>query len=578
MRIYPVRISVLSSFLFLIFSFSIFANSTPKNYLIITKSEKVSSKIIDDLKKIDGKINFNLEKIGIISVTSSNSDFEAKAKKITGIHDVVQDAKLNFIPGEKNFEFTEDYENPPYSGDDDIRFDLQWGHDAVDAIEAWNAGYRGNGVRVAVLDSGFDLDHPDLAPNIDFASSASFVTGEGLGYALPDVFSHGSHTAGTVAAADNGFGTIGVAPEAELVLVKVLTDAGSGAFSWIIGGIYHAAMEDADIITMSIGANIPRHGYIDDNGTPDDPTDDYRVNAAQLQSIFLGLSRAANFAYQNGSLLIASAGNEAIDGDHNADLIHLPSGIQNILSISATAPIGWATDPLNAFLSYPASYTNYGQSTIDLAAPGGDTQYPGNESCLIGGLLRPCWVFDLVFSTGNNGWYWSAGTSMAAPHAAGVAAIVKGANPNLSPAQLENILKRSAVDLGKPGNDDYYGAGLVNAYNALKVMRLAKENPEGNVVSAIPNEYSLDQNYPNPFNPSTMINFQIPENAEVTLNVYNVQGELIRTLVSEFKDAGYYSVSWDGRDNFSKPVSSGVYIYKLSAGTFNQAAKMMLVK
>ena len=116
--------------------------------------------------------------------------------------------------------------NPPESGNDDFFFDLQWGHDAVDAPEAWDAGGRGDGARVAVIDTGFDTDHPDLIPNVNFALSTNFVPGESLTYALPDSFSHGTHTAGTVAAADNGFGTIGVAPEAELVLVKGLPDAG----------------------------------------------------------------------------------------------------------------------------------------------------------------------------------------------------------------------------------------------------------------------------------------------------------------------------------------------------------------
>jgi subtilisin family serine protease len=126
--------------------------------------------------------------------------------------------------------------------------------------------------------------------------------------------------------------------------------------------------------------------------------------------------------------VIAPAGNYASDGDHTADFIHLPGDAQGVISISATAPIGWATAPETTFLDNLASYSNFGRSVIDFAAPGGDVQYPGNENCTIAGLTRPCWVFDLVFSTGNNGWYWSAGTSMAAPHAAGVAALIIGAN------------------------------------------------------------------------------------------------------------------------------------------------------
>ena len=123
---------------------------------------------------------------------------------------------VNWLPPQTNVAFEEDFGNPPNSGDNDTRFDLQWGHDAVDAPEAWTEGFRGAGARVAVLDTGFDLDHPDLAPNINFTLSKNFVAGETLSYALPDPFSHGTHVAGTIAAADNAFGTIGVAPQAEL--------------------------------------------------------------------------------------------------------------------------------------------------------------------------------------------------------------------------------------------------------------------------------------------------------------------------------------------------------------------------
>ena len=146
-----------------------------------------------------------------------------------------------------------------------------------------------------------------------------------------------------------------------------------------------------------------------------------------------------------GTTVIASAGNDASDGDHTADLIHLPGDTQGVISISATAPIGWATAPETTFLDNLASYSNFGRSVIDFAAPGGDVQYPGDENCTIAGLTRPCWVFDLVFSTGNNGWYWSAGTSMAAPHAAGVAALIIGANGGeMKPSQVERELRRTA--------------------------------------------------------------------------------------------------------------------------------------
>jgi len=418
-----------------------------------------------------GTITRYISQIGMVVVSSSNPNFKSKASKISGISDVMPNVVMQWVPPVSERDMSQlsldvEFGNPPFSGDNDTRFDLQWGHDAVDAPEAWDLGYRGDGVRVAVLDTGFDTDHVDLAPNINFALSANFVAGETLTYALSDPFSHGTHTAGTIAAADNGIGTIGVAPEAELVLVKVLGDEGSGSFADVISGIVHAADVDADVISMSLGATMDKNGFCDSEGC---------VSATEVAALINAIKRATTYADQNGSIVIAAAGNEALDLDHTANLVHVPSSLPKVISVSATAPIGWATDPGNIFLDNLASYSNYGQSAIDFAAPGGDVMYPGNENCLIGGLVRPCWVFDMVFSTGSNlnpaiaSYYWSAGTSMATPHVSGVAAIIIGKNGGtMSPSAVESALKASVDDLGKPGNDDAYGAGRVNAYNAVK--------------------------------------------------------------------------------------------------------------
>ena len=114
-----------------------------------------------------------------------------------------------------------------------------------------------------------------------------------------------------------------------------------------------------------------------------------------------------------------------------------------------------------------ASDSNVGRSGIVVSAPGGDFVYPGNEGCLIAGLLRPCWVFDMVFSTGAAGaYYWSVGTSMAAPHAAGVAALIlseHGGSGSMTPAQLQSALERRAADLGQAGKDPVHGDGAVQS-------------------------------------------------------------------------------------------------------------------
>lgn len=411
------------------------------DYILL--ANKMPRDLAKQVAAADGTLGMVMP-FGVATASSDNPHFADSIKGVT----VLPDIKFDRAPQEAELEFVSEAGFPPNSGDDDFFFDLQWGHNYVGAQEAWAAGLTGAGVRVAVLDSGFDLDHPDLAPNINLALSADF-TGEGLQYALPDTFSHGSHTAGTIAAADNGFGTIGVAPNAELVLVKVLGDGGSGDFGDIIEGIYYATEVGADVISMSLGTIIPRKQEV--------PGD-----AAGVSALANAVSAAIAYAYQNGSTVIVSGGNDGHDLDGDFYLVRFNEVAEHSIPIAALTTLNWAGDPDNAML-YPASYTNYGVSGIDFSAPGGSVDYPGNEGCVVAGLARPCWVFDLVFSTGNGGWYWSAGTSMAAPHAAGVAALIIEENGgDMHPAHLKRELRARAVDGGKNGKDDFYGFGVVN--------------------------------------------------------------------------------------------------------------------
>ena len=88
----------------------------------------------------------------------------------------------------------------------------------------------------------------------------------------------------------------------------------------------------------------------------------------------------------------------------------------------------------------------------------------------------------------------------------------------------------------------------------------------------------LQGNYPNPFNPETTIRYSVKETSPVTIEVYNLKGQLVRTLVNEVKTAGNYSVVWNGRDNNNQPVSSGVYFYKMNAGKYSSTKKMIMMK
>ena len=143
----------------------------------------------------------------------------------------------------------------------------------------------------------------------------------------------------------------------------------------------------------------------------------------------------------------------------------------HVLAISALAPEGWCAN-MSTNLDLQASYTNFGQSVIAFGAPGGDAGAASTPCTVVtagGPITRPLFVFDFVFSPGNtNLYFWAAGTSMAAPHVTGVAALIIGkAGGELAPALVVSKLRSSSADLGKPGNDETYVGGRVNALAAV---------------------------------------------------------------------------------------------------------------
>ena len=456
------------------------ASAQAATFVVTANGNSFDSKLAHKIEAAGGTVTARLPQIGVAIVESNDANFISRAGRVPGIRSVAQDIVLQFDVPPNTETIDENYGNPPSSGDDDTRFDLQWGHAAVDAAGAWNQGYRGAGVKVAVLDSGIACAHPDIAPNLLGSDSISFVPGESHCLGQVNAFNHGSHVAGTIASPDNSFGTIGVAPEAKLIAVKVLSEVtGGGSFGGIIQGIVHAADHGADVINMSLGVR----GGLPVNGP----------GANGVRELMNATARATRYAASQNALVVVSAGNDGRDLDKdssteicdtdgecfNANLRAFPGELPAVLTIAATAPIGWAVDTSGS-LDYLASYSNHGQSAIDFAGPGGDSAYPGEENCTVAGLARPCWVFDLVFSVGGYSqpvpggpvfasYSWVAGTSMAAPHVSGVAALIIGKHGGeMAPAAVERILRASSDDLGKPGNDSLYGGGRVNAANAVR--------------------------------------------------------------------------------------------------------------
>jgi len=309
-----------------------------------------------------GTVNWSHAKAGIASVSSDNADFLAAASGNKAFTIAAEDMMVQW---QDPAPIDSGHINP----NDEAFYaaGYQWNMEAIGAPEAWAADCTGAGVRVAIIDGGIDPTHPDLAPNMDTACSASFVPGQPFN-SDTGTFWHGMHVAGIVGAANSGWGVMGVAPEATLISVKAL-HGGSGSFSWIIGAILYASdpaafgagdCVKADIINMSLGAvfNKGAHGPGIGGAGP-----------------LLGpLSKAVNYAGSKGTLVISAAGNDYLDLGQSKDITSVPAESGSGIAVTATGPedvfgilTGTPGDPRRI-----ASYTNYGEGTTYVAAPGGD--------------------------------------------------------------------------------------------------------------------------------------------------------------------------------------------------------------
>jgi subtilisin family serine protease len=409
-------------------------------FLVETKKTSV-----DALESAGLSVVYDLADVNMAVVEGTESALQSEVKE----KDYEPDVEITLDDGPAVQEA--DYE----SATDEPLYPLEWDKQVQNIPEAHEIS-RGEGARVAVIDDGVLGSHPDLEHAYNAELSRNFTgDGNGIGPLSDD---HGTHVAGTIAANDrNEEGVVGTAPGAEIVDCRVFSGA-NASFASIIAAIYYSVQVGCDVANLSLGA--------------------YPVSRQGQGSFYGGqLNKVMTYANSNGTLLVIAAGNDSANLQKDGGVISLPNEGAQAVSVAATGPIGfeWGDEGLEAPPESPAFYTNYGTNAITVAAPGGDADLE---------TTNPNFVNDLVLSTtfdpvpagtpegfapddqvANYG--WKAGTSMACPQVAGAAALIKSANPDANPNQIESTLK-STASVPEGYDKAYYGAGFIDPVAALK--------------------------------------------------------------------------------------------------------------
>ncbi|WP_030947880.1 S8 family peptidase [Streptomyces sp. NRRL S-646] len=458
-------------------------------YLVNTKTDhRTIESVKKAIAKAGGTVVVAYDKIGVIVVHSANPAFAQEIRKAPGVQSAGASRTSPVTAAGTTDEGAVQYlskaeaakiAGSSTAGEEPLEAD-QWDLRAIGADKAAEVDPGSKKVTVAVIDVGVDDTHPDIAPNFSASQSANCVSGKadttyGSWRPVDADHYHGTHVAGEIAAARNGIGVAGVAPGVKVSGITVAQPDANQLFfpESVVCAFVFAADHGVEVTNNSYYVDPWQYNCMDD---PDQRAIVDSVNRAQL------------YAQRKGTLNVAAAGNSNNDLDSNAlvdasspddstpvtrtvdphKCFDVPTQLPGVVTVSATGVTGAK--------SY---YSSYGDGVIDVAAPGGDKYKIPDTPSKNGRILS---------TMPNNSYGFLQGTSMATPHVAAVAALLKSTHPWATPAQLQALLKAQADNPGCPtdpydGDGDgvvdatcvggkringFYGFGIVNALRAVK--------------------------------------------------------------------------------------------------------------
>ncbi|MDH4136933.1 MAG: S8 family serine peptidase, partial [Anaerolineae bacterium] len=384
-----------------------------QTYIVLYKQQAAPSDAASAIARAGGTLVYSYDQIGVVIARSDNAAFRdnlLKDKRVEGAASTAGfGVKLN-----DEIETFDSVSNT--SGWGDPLSYLQWDMYQIHVPEAHAITGGSPTVIVGDIDTGLDYRHPDLAPNVDFEKSASCIGGvpNPDPAAWDDGYGHGTHTAGTIAAAANGIGIVGIAPNVKIAAIKGCGDDG---YCWpesIVCSFMWAGEHKLDVTNNSYFV---------------DPYEFNCRNDPEQHAIWKAIQRAVRYAQSRGVTVVSSAGNS------NLDITHLPGDLTNAcvdLPVELSGVIGVSANGYNLQKSY---YSSYGVGAVDVVAPGGDRRFQIPPAPIENGR---------VLSTFPGGYAWAQGTSMSSPHVVGVAALIISQYGKMPPGKVQAMITQTA--------------------------------------------------------------------------------------------------------------------------------------